>query len=496
MRMFLQFMGGGLLLVAAGCPSSVPALCDNGACASDDAGHDGDVVGTDGGGDVVQPPAGCDPAAEPKDAPKCVVSDFGVFVDATNGADANAGTKESPVKSIGAALGKLGAKSRVYVCEGTYAEHVKLTSAVSLYGGFACGAWTYSGNKPKVAPVDVGYALEIGDTTADMTVADLSFLAVDAVDKGQSSIAAFVHKASKVVFVRSDLQAGAGKAGADGGGGATGTITAVSGGGPLNASGYAASGTTAGTIKTCTCSSGGTSAGGAGGGPLGAGAPGTPNLGALAPTDGAGGAGSIACNPTGFGHNGADAANAVDASKVTSLGALGASGWIPQAGTAGTNGTPGQGSGGGGGRDATSAGGGGACGGCGGTGGQAGGGGGASVALASLQSTVVLRASTLAAKAAGQGGAGGAKGTGAAGGSGANGGPTGCSAGEGGRGGDGGTGSGGAGGVAVAVLHKGAAPANEGSTLTPGTKGTKGAGGSAGTNDGPDGVQGDVLQVQ
>lgn len=496
MRTFLQFIGGGLMLVAAGCPTSVPALCDNGACASDDAGGNGDGMGTDAGGDVVQPPAGCDPAAEPKDAPKCVVSAFGVFVDANGGSDANPGTKESPVKSIGAALGKLAGKARLYICEGTYAEHVKLTSAVSLYGGFVCGAWSYSGNKPKVAAADVGYALEIGDTTGDVTVADLSFAAANAVDKGQSSIAAFVRKASRVVFVRSELEAGIGKEGADGNNGATSTITAVSGGGPLNASGYPASGTTAGTIKTCTCSSGGTSAGGAGGGPLGAGAPGTPNLGALAPADGAGGAGNIACNPTGFGHNGADAAGVADAPKVTSLGALGASGWIPQAGTAGANGMPGQGSGGGGGRDGTSAGGGGACGGCGGTGGQAGGGGGASVALASFDSTVALRASTLTAKAAGHGGAGGAKGSGAAGGSGANGGPTGCSGGEGGRGGDGGTGSGGAGGVAVAVLHEGAPPTNDGSTLTPGTKGIKGAGGTPGTNDGPEGQQGEMLQVQ
>jgi len=74
-----------------------------------------------------------------KDAPKCVVSDFGVFVDGRSGADTNTGTKESPVKTIGAALGKLGGKSRVYVCDGTYGEHVKLSSAVSMYGGFVCG---------------------------------------------------------------------------------------------------------------------------------------------------------------------------------------------------------------------------------------------------------------------------------------------------------------------------------------------------------------------
>ena len=496
MRTFLQIVGGGLLLVAAGCPSSVPAQCDNGACEGIDGGSDGDVA--DGGPDVVQPPPGCDPKVDPKDAPKCVVSEFGVFVDATGGADGNPGTKESPVKSITAALGKVANKNRVYVCEGTYAEHVKVTSAVSIYGGFACGAWSYSGTKAKVAPADVGYALEIADTTGDVTVSDLSFVAANAVDKGRSSIAAFVHKASKVVIVRSDLQAGTAKEGTDGDGGAPGTITAVSGGGPLIASGYPASGTTAGTIKTCTCSNGGTSSGASGGGPAGAGAPGMPSVGAAPPADGAGGAGNIACNPTGTGHNGGDAAGAGDAAKVTPLGTLDAKGWTPQAGAAGSNGTPGQGGGGGGGRDG--AGGGAGCGGCGATGGKGGGGGGASIAFLSLDSSVVLRASTLTANAGGAGGAGGAKGTGAGGGSGRAGGSAGvndgCPGGDGGKGGDGGSGAGGAGGVAVAVMHKGVAPSNEGSTLTPGTKGLGGQGGTPGGNDGPEGQQGEILPIQ
>ena len=87
--------------------------CDFGDCASPTNGEGGsDAPIGEGGADVVQPPAGCDPAADPKDAPKCVASDFGVFVDATSGADANPGTRESPVKSIAAALGKLGNKNR------------------------------------------------------------------------------------------------------------------------------------------------------------------------------------------------------------------------------------------------------------------------------------------------------------------------------------------------------------------------------------------------
>jgi hypothetical protein len=484
------------MAIAGGCASFDSAN----ATGEPDGGSEASTLPNDGGGgDVVQPPVGCDPAADPKDAPKCVVSEFGVFVDATGGADANPGTKESPVKSIGAALGKLGNKQRVYVCEGTYAEHVKVTSAVSLYGGFACGAWSYSGGKAKIAPAGVGYALEIGDTTGDVTIADLSFVAVDAVDKGESSIAAFVHKASKVTFVRSALEAGNGKEGVDGELGATGTISAVSSG-AVNATGNASSGTTPGLQKVCTCSGGGTSTGAGGGAPNGAGAPGMPNLGGGAPNDGVGGLGNTNCTaaePNGSGNTGADAVNAADAASVTAVGALDAAGWNPKAGEVGANGTPGQGGGGGGGRDGTSAGGGGACGGCGGTGGKGGSGGGASIALLAFNSPVTLQTSSLAAKAGGVGGAGAGGGPGAAGGTGGppSGGSNGCGAGDGGKGGDGGAGGGGPGGVSVGVLYKGPKPTLDGTAATTGAPGAKGTGGKPGINDGIDGQKAETLEA-
>lgn len=494
----LSILFGGVVLglLGAGCPPTVgdPCLGPVGTkCPPDEA-----EGGTDGpSSDAPAPvdaPAGCDAKADPKDSLPCVDNSFGVFVSAA-GNDANAGTKEAPLKTIGSALSKLAGKARIYICEGTYAEHVKVTQAVSLYGGFACSSgWTYSGTKGKIAPTDAGYALEVVDTKADVIVSDLSFLAPNAAAKGESSIAAFVHGASRVLVLRSTLEAGLGKEGDDGAAGTTGAPTS----GDLK--GNPAVLTTAGGIKTCTCSSGGTSTGGAGGGPLGAGAPGLPNLGGAAPVDGLGGLGTmtgcLAAEPNGSGNVGADSASAADAPKATTLGALTANGWTPQVGNAGANGTPGQGGGGGGGRDVTSAGGGGACGGCGGTGGKPGGGGGASVALLSLDSAVVLRASTLTAKAAGQGGAGGAKSAGAAGGTGGNGGPSGCAAGDGGRGGDGGSGGGGAGGISAAVLHKGAAPTNDGSTLKAAAKGDAGIGGTAGVNDGPNGQSGEMVAIQ
>jgi hypothetical protein len=489
-------LGAGLVALmanACGEDCTISKTC-GGAIADGDAGGN-EGGGTDGGGDVQVPPD-CNATAEPKDAPACVVDGFGVFVDATSGNDSNAGTKALPVKTIGAALGKLGGKPRVYVCEGTYAEHVNVTSAVAIYGGFACGTWNYSGTKAKVAPTDAGYALSLTKIAGTLVVADLSFTSAAATEKGASSIAAFVSGSPNVTFVRAALEAGAGKEGADGTGGETGTPDKALDGIP-------ASGTTQGVGKTCTCAkSGGATSGGAGGAANGDGQNGAPNL-AENPTghNGGHGAGGQSCSgagSTGSGNPGADAANASDGLPVTTLGALGANGWTPASGVSGVSGVPGQGGGGGGGRNATSAGGGGACGGCGGTGGQGGGGGGASVALVALDSAVTLRSSTLTTHAAGNGGKGGVGGSGVAGGFGGptNNGSVGCPAGDGGRGGNGGAGSGGAGGVSTGVLYKGGKPTLDATTVTTGDFGLKGVGGKVGVNDGIGGVKADTLEVQ
>src|SRR5450432_1248299 len=62
---------------------------------------------------------------DPKTNPACVSETFGVSVDGASGNDSNAGTKASPVKTIGHALTILvGSKVRVFVCEGTYPEDV------------------------------------------------------------------------------------------------------------------------------------------------------------------------------------------------------------------------------------------------------------------------------------------------------------------------------------------------------------------------------------
>jgi hypothetical protein len=72
----------------------------------------------------------CDPSKDPS----CVSDSSGIFVSGS-GSDSNAGTKEAPVKTIAAALAKTSSsKNAVYICAGSYAEHVKITTAVNLYG--------------------------------------------------------------------------------------------------------------------------------------------------------------------------------------------------------------------------------------------------------------------------------------------------------------------------------------------------------------------------
>src|SRR5687767_9227252 len=96
-----------LPLVVFACASETPAVCDKGACEQNPDGSTDSPSSPDGGPDgSVAVPDGCDPNADPKDAPKCVVNDFGIFVDATNGNDGNSGSKELPMKSITAALTK------------------------------------------------------------------------------------------------------------------------------------------------------------------------------------------------------------------------------------------------------------------------------------------------------------------------------------------------------------------------------------------------------
>ena len=122
--------------------------------------------GSSGDGQQTDAPANCDLSKDPKDSPACVDDSVGVFVDATNGKDANAGTKAAPLQTITTALTKADAQHvRLYVCEGTYAEDVVVdaTHNGSIYGGWKCADWTYSGNKPVIGKTQNAFRDRLGD---------------------------------------------------------------------------------------------------------------------------------------------------------------------------------------------------------------------------------------------------------------------------------------------------------------------------------------------
>lgn len=448
-----------LPLVVLGCPSETPAVCDNGACDQnpDGSSPDGSSNG-DGGPDGSVPiPDGCDPNADPKDAPKCVVSDFGIFVDASTGNDGNSGSKELPMKSITGALAKLNGRPRIYVCEGTYPESVKLTQPISIYGGFACGTWAHTGVKPKVFGSAAGAALSLSMTSTPIVIQDLEVIAADALQPGKSSIAVLIASASGVTLRRFIARAGKGSNGVDGA-----TLPDFSPAAAPDGTNGGSGGAETVNPK-CTTSKGGR--GGNNGGPNGVTGqvpvtPVYPNF-----ATGAGGSPGGTC-AQGGGMNGSYGLAGASGAGATVLGTLDASGWKPADGSSGGNGGDGQGGGGGAQLLADAVGGSGGAGGCAGAGGAAGRGGGASIALAVFESPVTLEQSTLEAKDAGRGGNGGKGQKAQLGGTkGSTSSANACDGGFGGIGGSGGGGGGGAGGVSAGILYRGITPKLDGAEV-------------------------------
>ena len=119
----------------AGLDSSAPLTAD--AATQADASADGGPA--DGAA-----PRSCAPQADPKASPTCIDDAVAAFVDGVSGSDSADGTKAHPYKTVGHALAST-SYSRVFVCAGTYAEQLSITSArpVSLFGGLACASWTY-----------------------------------------------------------------------------------------------------------------------------------------------------------------------------------------------------------------------------------------------------------------------------------------------------------------------------------------------------------------
>jgi hypothetical protein len=407
-------------------------------------------------------------------------------------------------------------KSRIYLCNGVYAEQVSITTAVSVYGGLLCApgaasrVWSYVGQSAQVTAPPAAYALFVtGVQQGSVTIEDVSFTAIDATGPGTSSIAALI-ASSSVRLERVALSAAHGANGAPGADGARNpnyTGAAPTGGSQVSA-GTTGSGSFnvaggAGALNHCTLF--GMSAGGDGGlgcggdgGTSGLGSPGSatpPAPVTMAGRDGlprgtilpdAGGAPTLSDDPGADGVAGEGGA----AAATQDYGSLSAGGWVPRPGGAGSPGDPGQGGAGATdplyGQCGTSSqsvgGGGGGAGGCGGAGGMGGGGGGGSIALASVASNVTLTACSLNTAAGSTGGAGGA---GQDGQGGAQGGDTSfpsahASGAFGGNGAGGSGGAGGTGGISVGVLASGSTIVMDDATTQKARLGPPGAGGAAG----------------
>jgi hypothetical protein len=497
--------GAGIYACA---PASIEGCTANGTCAPEADGATADSPSSDSaiiipwdGQDPTRLADGgsCDPTKSPHDEP-CVIDEaYGVFVapSANGGSDTTGdGSKMKPFASIGHALSRLGAKRRVYLCDGTYSESVTVQTAASLYGGLACQGgdsgtpWSYDLGTATLSGAHNQVPLVVNEAGA-VSVEDMSIVAAngsghDDAGNGLSSIAALVN-GSTVAFRRCTFNAGTGDNGGEG-------VTGVNYTGATAAPGEANDGGVGGAGGVATCNDGTSSFGGAGGGTQstsGVNGGARPMSPVTAPFDGMGApGGSVTCGNGNPGGNGA----AGDAGTAPStFGTLTASGWTPSAGGAGDTGRPGQGGGGGEGKTMLGGTGGGA-GGCGGAGGAAGGGGGASIALASVGATITLDGCMLATSAAGSGGKGsdGQPGQGG----GVSPGVTGvCAGGFGGNGAGGAGGAGGTGGISVCVVYQGALPSgsftcSHGSAGQPGNYGRGGPGGDTSPTQGNPGVGG------
>lgn len=423
----------------------------------------------------VPPPAGCEPAADPEDAPACVDDAYALFVDSTAGDDVGAGSKTAPLRTLRAAtdIDTLAGRPRIYAC-GAFEDAVRLPPGVSLVGGFDCGTWSYSGALVRVAPADPGIALRVDASSKDVVVSDVELVARDAVGDGASSIAAFVAGA-KVTFRRVVARAGEGAAASPPPPLTNRRDGSLEGNGSTSAD--------PGDAKRCACAKRGASTGGKGGALNTSGAPGSVEP----PVQGAGGGGGdSSCT---VGGRGADGRRGGSGGKRSpALGALSETGWAPGRGGDGGFGDPGAGGGGGGGNTGFGGGGGG-CGGCGGHGGVGGPGGGASIALALYDADVKLVGGRFVASTAGAGAWGGQAEAGQTGGLG---GDAVCSGGPGGHGAGGGAGAGGAGGVSAAVVRTGGVfLQDETAELESGTGGARGRAGIAGGGDGAAGGEGE-----
>jgi len=501
---------GGAIFDLAGCLVNTPINCENALVNCPTTGMTSSGTGGGGGGGGGMP-VGC----VPSESAQPVGDDCGVFVSSSLGADSNAGTKSTPMKTLQEAIDKANGRP-IYACAEELAGSVTLATGVTIYGGLDCTkGWGYVGATTKSALMGEAdaAALTIASTASGAKIEDFTITAASAKAAGVSSIAVVVDGAT-ASLMRCHLVSGDGVPGADGDDAPSTPAQAGSNG---NAGAGACSANTvsgaAQVENNCGMESSIGGKGGDGNKSNGTdGSVGLPvNIGGQAGKGDDGSAG-WSCNINGGnGQPGAPGLPGLEGAgaSMSDLGTLASSGFTGAAGGDGEPGKVGQGGGGGGGvRGQASnecngqlgiggaSGGSGGAGGCGGAGGKGGKGGGTSIALVSLKASLTLKEVTLRTGNGGSGGAGGDRqvggdpGADGAGGIKVAGLQAGCDGGKGGPGGDGGAGGGGRGGHAIGLAYTGTAPAIDMKQITVGTAGKGGLGGSNNVknNQGADGV--------
>ena len=478
-----------------------------GAGATSGGGTSGDG-GQDGAGAGGRGPEPCETTRSPSVEACLVDEEFAVFV-TPQGDNTADGTRAEPVATIARAVELAQEQDKLVIaCAGTFDERITLSDEVRIYGGFSCPAgsgtrepWTYDGEtKTTVAPSARGVAIEARNVANAIVIEDFEFTALDAVEPGESSVAAFMVRAADVTLRRVRILAGDGRRGGDGprAGVEYPSVAALRG-----EDGAALLG---GASEVCMMCSGNVQSrpGRGGDQPNEDGGEGQPifdDSEEEGPHEGGAGIAALACNAGGAGRVGAQGFFGSSAIGAISLGRLTVEGWFPSPGLDAPDGFSGQGGGGGAGKPG-GGGGSGGCGGCGGKGGAGGKGGGASIGLGAVGSMITVEHSEIRAARAGDGGAGApgqiGQGPGGAGGLGfGSGSDRGCNGGPGGPGGDGGPGGGGAGGISVGILFKGHAPTvDDQTTITPGAPGANGIGGGTRGEAGVRGVARETLQVE
>ncbi|MDI1450636.1 PE-PGRS family protein, partial [Polyangium sp. 6x1] len=392
-----------------------------------------------------------------------------IYVSTGAGNDANAGTRQDPMKSIAAAIQQAQAKGVPSVCLSgeIYNEAVTVASGINIYGGFDHNNADFRFRRSSAVKTTVRatgtvfYAPQIDQETH---IEGITIEALTPQGAGESTYGVRLGGGVGDLYVRyNEMLIGAGTSGTAGVNGAAQAQSQAPGGGNGSAGAQKNSNSGIGAAAPVCDAPGGK--GGDGGANENNGQAGSPGNGGTA-----GGSGSAwnSCTPAiggagpagGNGQNGADSAQGQAGQGGTALGGVMAHVYRPAHGTDGMNAqiakAGGGGGGGGGGSggglcfgdwDKGGGGGSGGCGGKGGNGGKGGMGGGGSFGVFAASGKVTVAKNQIQTGSGGNGGLGGNGALGQLGGIGGNGGAHSDDSGPGGKGGNGGKGSaGGAGG--------------------------------------------------